>query len=259
LILCVDIGNSAISLGGFVKGELRFSSRISTDRKKTADEYAICILNSLRLHNVDKEEINGAIVASVVPPVNSAMREAIRSVFDLEPLFVGPGIKSGIPIKCDIPSSVGADLIAASVAASTIYGSPCLIIDMDTVTKMTLVDKSGAFLGTSIMPGVLMGLDALAEGTAQLPKISLEAPDFVIGRNTVDSMRSGAIFGNASMIDGMIDRVERELGQMPILCVTGEASSLVAPYCKHKMNSDSQLVLKGLELIYRKNNPKTNN
>ncbi len=257
MILTVDIGNSAITMGGFEGESLVFSSRISTDREKTADEYAISILNSFKLYGVDKSAVKGVIVASVVPPVNSSMREAVKLIFDKEPLFVGPGVKSGIQIQCDIPSSVGADIIASSVAAKHIYGGPCLIVDVDTVTKITLVDKKGAFAGTSIMPGVLMGLNALSEKTAQLPKISLEAPSSVMGKNTADSMRSGAIFGNASMIDGMIDRVEKELGDRVTVCATGELSSLIAPYCNHRLEHDAHLVLKGLNIIYEKNNPAT--
>ena len=254
MILTVDIGNSAITLGGFVGDELKFSSRISTDRKRTADEYAVSILNSFKLYGIDKNDVNGVIIASVVPPINSSMREAVMLIFGIEPIFVGPGVKSGILIQCDIPSSVGADIIASSVAAKAIHGCPCLVVDVDTVTKITLVDKKGAFVGTSIMPGILMGLDALADGTAQLPKISLEAPESVMGKNTADSMRSGAIYGNASMIDGMIDKVERELGEKITVCITGELSSLVSPYCNHHMEDDTHLVLKGLNLIYKKNN-----
>ena len=258
MILTVDVGNSAITMGGFVGDKLTFSSRISTDREKTADEYAISILNSFSLYGIDKSDVGGVIVASVVPPVNSSIREAVKFIFGVEPMFVGPGVKSGIPIQCDIPSSVGADIIASSVGAKHIYGSPCLIVDIDTVTKITLVDKKGAFAGTSIMSGVLMGLNALSEKTAQLPKISLEAPSSVMGKNTADSMRSGAIFGNASMVDGMIDRVAQEVGEEPTVCVTGELSSLIAPYCSHKMQLDAHLVLKGLNFIYRKNNPDIN-
>lgn len=257
MILTIDIGNSAITMGGFEGEDLVFSSRISTDREKTSDEYAISILNSFKLYGVDKSAVKGIIVASVVPPVNSAVREAIELVFGVKPLFVGPGVKSGIQIQCDIPSSVGADIIASSVAAKHIFGGPCLIVDIDTVTKITLIDKKGAFAGTSIMPGVLMGLNALSEKTAQLPKISLEAPSSVMGKNTADSMRSGAIFGNASMIDGMIDRVEKELGEIVAVCATGELSSLVIPYCTHTLLSDAHLVLKGLNIIYGKNNPKS--
>ena len=255
MILTVDIGNSAIAIGGFSGDELKFSSRMATDRKKTEDEYAISILSSLKLYGADKGDITGAIVASVVPPLNSVIRGALKHILKEEPLFVGPGIKSGIPIQCDIPSSVGADLIAASVGAHYIYGGPCLIVDMDTVTKMTLVDKRGAFMGTSIMTGVTMGVDALAEGTAQLPKISLDAPCSVIGKNTADSMRSGAIFGNASMVDGMIDRVKMELGEELRVYATGEASPLIIPYCNHKIQLDRHLVLKGLNILYKKNKP----
>ena len=254
MILTIDIGNSNIMLGGFVNDELTFVSRLSTDSLRTEDEYAIHILAALTLYKVDKSEINGAIVSSVVPPLNTVMKGAVKIILGKEPMFVGPGIKSGIGIQCDIPSSVGADLIAASVGAHYIYGSPALIVDMDTATKITLVNGKGAFVGTSILPGVLMGLDALSEGTAQLPKISLEAPSSVIGRNTVDCMRSGAIYGNASMIDGMIDRINEEYGDELKVYATGSMAAYVIPYCKHSIKTDDYLVLKGLNILYKRNN-----
>ncbi len=253
MILTIDIGNSNIMLGGFVADELRFVSRISTDPARTEDEYAVRILESLSLYGIDKAEITGAVVASVVPPLNAVIRKAITFIFQKEPLFVGPGIKSGIGIQCDMPSSVGADLIAASVAAHYIYGSPSLIIDIGTATKMTVVNHKGAFIGTSIIPGVTMGLNALAEGTAQLPKISLEVPPTVIAKNTADCMRSGVLFGNASMIDGMIDRICEEFGEELTVYATGGMASVIIPLCKHDMTVDEHLVLKGLNILYQKN------
>ncbi len=253
MVLTVDIGNTNITLGGFEHDKLRFVSRISTGSPKTDDEFAICILESLALHEIDREEITGVIIASVVPPLNTAIKKAIRFVFKKEPIFVGPGIKSGIGIQCDIPSSVGADLIAASVAVHNIYGSPSLIIDIGTATKMTVLNENGAFIGTSIIPGVLMGLNALAEGTAQLPKISLEVPQKVIAKNTADCMRSGVLFGNASLIDGMIDRINDEFGQKLSVYATGGMAASIIPLCKHDIMLDEHLVLKGLNVLYHKN------
>lgn len=253
MILTVDIGNSNIMLGGFVADELVFVSRLSTQTKQTEDEYSIRILEALRLHHVDASQITGIIVASVVPPLNAAIGKAMRFVFGKDPIFIGPGIKSGIGIQCDIPSSVGADLIAAAVGAHYVYESPALIIDMGTATKMTVVNEKGAFIGTSIIPGILMGLNALADGTAQLPKISLEVPNTVIAKNTADCMRSGVLFGNACLIDGMIDRMVAEFGKDLSLYATGGMAATVIPLCHHEILVDEYLVLKGLNILYEKN------
>lgn len=257
MVLTLDIGNQVIMLGGFEKDELRFVARLHADPNKTEDEYAASLLTLLSLHGVEKAAITGAIVASVVPPLNQVIKKAITLLFHKEPLLVGPGIKSGIGIRCDTPSSVGADLIAASVAAHYLYQSPALIIDVDTVTKMTLVDEKGSFIGTSIMPGIMMGLDALSEKTAQLPKISLELPPTVICKNTQDCMRSGVLYGHASLIDGMIDRIEAEYPTPLTVLITGSAASFVTSLCKHAMQLDEHLVLKGLNVLYQKNRPDT--
>lgn len=253
MILTIDIGNSNIMLGGFEKDKLAFVVRISTEASKTEDEYASKILNVLALHNVEKNKISGAIISSVVPPLNTVMKQAVKLIYGVDALMVGPGIKTGINIHCDNPSSVGADLICACVAAHHIYGSPSLIVDMGTATKMMVVNKKGAFIGVSIIPGVLMGLNALAEGTAQLPKVSLEAPSCVIAKNTVDCMKSGVIFGNASMVDGMIDRINDEFGEELPVYATGGLAALIVPHCKHSITLDEYLVLKGLHILYQKN------
>lgn len=254
MILTIDIGNTSIALGGFEGDELKFVGRLSTDVTKTEDEYASKIMNILALHNVHKENVDGAIISSVVPALNSVMKSALRLVYDVEALMVSPGIKTGIGILCDSPSSVGADLICSCVAANTLYSSPALIIDIGTATKMIATNKNGAFIGVSIIPGVMMGLKALSSGTAQLPQVGLEAPLNVIGKNTVDCMKSGIIFGHASMIDGMIDRINSEMGgELPVI-VTGGYASAIIPHCNHKMTTDDYLVLKGLNIIYQKNN-----
>jgi type III pantothenate kinase len=253
MILAIDAGNTNIDIGGFVENQLKFVSRISSDTKKTEDEFSILVSSCLSLHEISKKEIEGVIVSSVVPPLNSIIKKMSSFLFGIEPLFVGPGIKSGIGIQCDSPSSVGADIISAAVAANYIYGSPSLIIDIGTATKMTVVNKSGAFIGTSIIPGVLMGLNALSEATAQLPKISIEPPKSVIAKNTTECMRSGVVFGNASMIDGMIDRINEEFGENLPVYATGGLASTIVPYCKKDIFVDEHLVLKGLNILYHKN------
>ena len=254
MILTIDIGNSTIMLGGFRGENAAFVSRIATNITKTEDEYAVSLLGILSLHGIDKSEITGAIVASVVPPLTSRVMLAVAKICGIEPLTVGPGIKTGINIHCDTPSSVGADIICTAVAAHHIYGSPSLVIDMGTATKMSVINKKGAFIGVSIIPGVMMSLNALSEGTAQLPKVSLDAPASVIGKNTADCMKSGIIFGNASMIDGMIDRINEEMGDTLPVIATGGLSPVIIPHCKHEITLDEQLVLKGLYALYLKNN-----
>ncbi|MBR3932619.1 MAG: type III pantothenate kinase [Clostridia bacterium] len=254
MVLTVDIGNTNIVLGGFVDDKLTFVARIATNANKTEDEYATKIRSILALHQVEKTEVRGAIVSSVVPPLTRVMADALKMVYGITPLLVGPGIKTGINIHCDDPSTVGADLICACVAANTIYGNPCLVIDMGTATKMMLIDNTGTFVGVSIIPGVNIALKALTSGTAQLPQISLEAPKSVIGKNTADCMRSGAVFGNASMIDGMIDRFATETGYDLKLVATGGLSKTIIKHCNHNITLDDDLVLKGLNILYKKNN-----
>lgn len=253
VILAIDIGNSNIMMGGFEADELTFVVNLSTEINKTADEYASKILGVLAIHNAANKAITGAIIASVVPPLNAAIKKAVRLLWGIDALTVGPGVKTGLNIHCDTPSSVGADLICACVAAHNIYGSPSLIIDMGTATKMTVVNAKGAFTGVSIIPGVMMGLNALSEQTAQLPKVEPTAPKTVIGKNTSDSMRSGVIFGNASMIDGMIDRINDEIGMHLPVYATGGFAHMIIPHCKHTITTDEHLVLKGLHIIYKKN------
>ena len=253
MILTIDIGNTNIVIGGFSDDEISFVARVAADAAKTDDEYSVSILQVLDLYSVRREDVQGVIIASVVPPLNTVIKRAVRFLFDKDPLLVGPGIKSGIGIQCDMPSSVGADIIAASVAAHYIYGSPSIIIDIGTATKMSVVNNKGAFVGTSIIPGVMMGLNALADMTAQLPKISLEIPPSVIAKNTADCMRSGVLFGNASMIDGMIDRINSEFGEELSVIATGGMASSIIPLCKHEIRTDLHLVLKGLNILYHKN------
>lgn len=254
MVLTVDIGNTHIVLGGYIDDELKFTSRISANPAKTEAEYATKIKSILNLYEVDKKEIRGAIISSVVPPLTRTVSRGIKMVYGVSPIIVGPGIKTGINLMVDNPSQVGADLICACVAAHKLYEAPVLIVDMGTATKLMVVDENACFKGVSIIPGVELSLKALAGGTAQLPQISLDAPEKVLGKNTVDCMRSGIVYGNASMIDGMIDRCIEEIGKKPYLVATGGVAEYIIPYCRHDIKLDGNLILNGLYIIYKKNN-----
>ncbi len=256
MILTVDVGNTNIVLGGFLNNELKFVSRIATNRYKTEDEYASKIMSILHLNNIQNSEITGSVISSVVPPLNHILKNAIKKAYNVNAMIVGPGIKTGINLLVDNPSSVGADMICACVAAHNMYSGASLILDMGTATKMMVVDENGAFLGVSIIPGVQIGIQALASTTAQLPQISLEAPKLVIAKNTTECMRSGVVYGNASMVDGMIDRIKKEIGKDMNIIATGGLSKSIIEHCFHKIVLDEHLLLNGLNIIYNKNNDK---
>lgn len=253
MILTIDIGNTNIVLGGFDDEKLRFISRISTNAKKTDAEYATKLKSILSLYGVDDSEVSGAAISSVVPILTQTIANAIKIVFNVKAVIVGPGIKTGINLLADNPAQVGADLICACVAAAKLYTPPVLIIDMGTATKFMLVDESKSFTGVSIMPGVEISLKALTGGAAQLPQISLVPPKKLLGTNTIDCMRSGIIYGNAAMLDGMIDRIGDEVKSEITIVATGGLSRSIIPYCRHDVILDDDLILKGLLIIYNKN------
>ncbi len=253
MILTIDIGNTNIVLGGFDDEKLRFISRISTNAKKTDAEYATKLKSILSLYGVDESEVSGAAISSVVPILTQTMANAIKIVFKVKAVIVGPGIKTGINLLADNPAQVGADLICACVAAAKLYTPPVLIIDMGTATKFMLVDESKSLTGVSIMPGVEISLKALTGGAAQLPQISLVPPKKLLGTNTIDCMRSGIIYGNAAMLDGMIDRIGDEVKSELTIVATGGLSRSIIPYCRHDVILDDDLILKGLLIIYNKN------
>lgn len=253
MILAIDIGNSNIVLGCVEGDEILFEARIATDSVKTADQYCIELKAVLDLFHVRAEQIEGSIISSVVPPVSEAVCRAASRLIGRDPLVVGPGLKTGLNIRIDNPAQAGADLIVAAVAATAQYGAPLIIIDMGTATTISVIDKKGSFVGGTIYPGVKLSLKALTQGTAQLPAISLEKPQKTIGTNTVDSMRSGILLGTASMLDGMILRMEQELGYDTKVIATGGLAKYIAPLCHRKMLVDDNLLINGLKLIYRRN------
>ena len=253
MILAIDIGNTNIVLGCIENDRILFEARMATDLIKTSDQYCAELKTMLSLFEVAPENIDGSIISSVVPPVLNSFKTAIRKLTGCSALVVGPGIKTGLNIRMDNPSEVGSDLIVAAVAAIAEYGAPLLLVDMGTATTITAIDESGAFVGGCICPGVKISMEALTGRTAQLPGISLDAPRCAIGKNTRDSMRSGIMLGAAAMLDGLLDRMEAELGAKVTVVATGGISKFVLPLCRRKMVYDRSLMLKGLKLLYARN------
>lgn len=253
MLLAVDIGNSNIVLGGIKGDEITFITRLYTERKMSNAQYALQIKGILEINNVKLDEIEGCIISSVVPPVLDTVKQAITIVIKHEPMVVGPGIKTGLNILTDNPAQLGSDLVVNAVACVNRFTPPIITIDMGTATTVAVIDKNKSYIGGAIFPGVRISLDALSEKTAQLPSISLDEPVKVIGANTIDCMQSGVVFGNASMIDGIVERMEEELGEPATIVATGGISRHIVPFCKRDIVYDDNLILKGLKILYDKN------
>lgn len=252
MILTIDVGNTHTIIGVYDADELIFTARMSTDRQKTRDEYAVTIRSILSLSN-KVGEIEGAIISSVVPQVSGLLEGAIKRLYDCKVFIVGPGVKTGLNIKIDNPAQLGADLVCVSVAAQKKYPLPSIVFDLGTATTISALNKNGEMVGGSILTGVNTALNALAQGTAQLPQISLDGEVDVIGSNTIDCMRSGAVLGNACMIDGMIERYKEILGEDTTVIATGGLSKVIAPHCREEIIIDETLLLDGLYAIFKKN------
>ena len=253
MLLALDMGNTNITIGVYEKDSLRFESRLATDCAKMEDQYAVEIMDILRLYGIEPREIEGAIISSVVPPLDRAIAGAVEKITGVAPMMVGPGTKNGIDIRIDNPAQLGADLLVGAVAAVARYGAPCIIWDLGTATTVSVVNDKGWFLGGAIMPGIGVSFNHLTQKTALLPSIRMEAPRHVIGPNSIECMQSGAIFGTASMLDGMCERIEQELGYPTTVVATGGLGRMVVPYCRRPMVYDDNLLLEGLRLIYEKN------
>lgn len=253
MILTVDIGNSNIVLGGIDGERITFEARLRTDATKTSDEYCIDLKMILDVYQVTPEEIEGAIIASVVPQVLNSMQTAIKKLTGKVSLVVGPGLKTGLNIRIENPAQTGADLVVGSVAALREHRPPMIVIDMGTATTMVVLDETGALIGGCIAPGVKISMDALTDRTALLPGLQLDQPKKAIGRNTIDCMRSGIMMGNACMLDGMIERMEEELGSKTTVVATGGIARFIVPMCKNPIIYDKDLIVKGLATLYREN------
>lgn len=255
MILALDAGNTNICVGCIDEQGCHTTARIATDRNKTEDEYAVILGSILRLNGVAPESLTGSIISSVVPPINQVLMLAAEMVTGRTPILVRPGIRTGLSLRVDNPDALGSDRIVDTVAASSLYPCPVIVVDMGTMTTLSIVNQEKEFLGGVICPGIRLSQEALAQNTSQLPAISLEAPAHAIGRNTVECMKSGAIYGTAAMVDGLIRGIRKELpdGEKATVVMTGGMSRWIAPYCREKVTVDGDLLLKGLWLLYQKN------
>ena len=259
MILTIDVGNTNVVLGCVENGVVVSRSRLATNTSDLPNDYAMKMRQSFAFDSIDYHEFEGAILSSVVPQVNRAIRSAVRKLTGLECIIVGAGIKTGVNVKIDDPGTLAGDLITGTVGALSMYKPPIIIVDMGTATTIVAVDKDGAYIGGAIVPGVNLSFEALSQGTSLLPNISIEAPRKCIATNTVDSMKSGAVFGTAAMIDGMVDRMEEEMGQKATVVATGGLSRCIVQYCRHEIKLEPELLLKGLAILYQKNaKPKKN-
>ncbi len=253
MILAVDIGNSNIVIGAIEDEQIRFEARLRTDATKTSDEYCIDVKMILEVYGVEAAQVEGVIISSVVPQVLNSIKTAILKLTGKTPLVVGPGLKTGLNIKIENPAQTGADLVVGSVAALREHKAPIIVIDMGTATTVTVLDETGAFIGGSICPGVKISMDALTDRTALLPGLQLDQPKRAIGRNTIDCMRSGIMLGNSCMLDGLIERMEEELGRKATVVATGGIARFIIPMCRTPIIYDKDLLLKGLAILYREN------
>lgn len=254
MILTINIENTNTIIGCSENSEFIFVESISTNTSRTELEYAISLKNIFELHKLEISKVEGAIISSVVPPVTSIVKGAVKRILGKEAIVIGPGVKTGLNIMTDNPAQLGSDLVANAVAGIAKYEAPMMIVSMGTATTISVINEKKQYVGGMIIPGIQVSSESLTRETAQLPKIGLEKPKRAIGTNTIECMRSGLIYGNAACIDGSIARIEKELGfSVATIVATGEYIRHILPHCERKMCLDETLLLEGLKLIYEKN------
>lgn len=253
MILAIDIGNTNIVIGCIDDEKTCFIERLSTVRTKTELEYAVDIKTVLDIYHIKKPDIEGCIISSVVPQITNVVKLGAEKILKKEVMVLGPGVKTGLNIMMDNPGQLGADLVANAVAGIAEYPLPLAIIDMGTASTVSVVDEKKHYVGGMIFPGLRVSLDALTARASQLSGIGLDAPKRIIGKNTIECMKSGVIYSNAAALDGIIDRIEEELGQKITVVATGGLAKKIVPYCKREITLDEDLLLKGLRVIYKKN------
>ena len=252
-LLAIDVSNTHTKIGVFDGERLVRHWRVRTDNDRTADEYGVLLLGLFQAAGASASEIDGVIVASVVPPMNATIDELARTYFGQQPMHVGPGTKTGMPILYDNPREVGADRIVNSVAAYERYHNACIVVDFGTATTFDCVSGRGEYLGGVITPGIGISLDALCAKTAKLPKVELVKPPRVVGKTTVHAIQAGSIYGYVALVDGLVDRIRGEIGAGARVIATGGFASLLAPESRTIETVDDFLTLDGLQLIYRRN------
>ena len=253
MILAIDVGNTNIVVGCIDDLKTYFIERLSTNRTKTELEYAVDLKNVLDIHHIKKTEIEGCIISSVVPQITNIVKLAAEKILKKNAIVLGPGVKTGLNIMMDNPGQLGADQVADAVAGISGYPVPLILIDMGTATTASVVNSKKQYVGGMILPGVGVSLDALTARASQLSGISIDAPRHVIGKNTIECMKSGVLYSNAAALDGIIDRIEEELGEKATVVATGGLAKKIVPHCKREIILDEELLLRGLLIIYEKN------
>ena len=253
MILCIDIGNTAVILGCIEDHRIVRTIRLTTKERETAAETAVRLSGLLDFYGIDRESFSGAILSSVVPSVTSVFQQAVEALLKVRCMVVGPGMKTGLNVRIDDPGTLAADLLVGAVAAMNFYSLPAIVIDMGTAVTITAVDEKGCYRGGAIVPGVRLSYAALSAGASLLPDIAISVPEKVVATNTVDAMRSGAVFGTASMIDGMIEKMQAELGSPCTVIATGGDAAGIIGKCGKEIILDEDLLLKGLYILYQKN------
>lgn len=252
MILALDVGNTNIVLGCMTEERICFTARLSTNRLKTSYEYAVLLRDIFALNHMEISQVDGGIISSVVPVLSEVLGEAVELLIGTPPYRIGSGAKTDLTICMDQPGQLGSDLIVDAVAAVAEYPKPLVIFDMGTATTVSVIDQQGRYQGGMIIPGVMLALEAVASRTSQLPHVSLDKPKYLIGKNTVDCMKSGIVYGSAAMVDGIIERMEEELGMPATVVATGGVASTIIPFCKRTILYDDSLLLKGLRILYRR-------
>ena len=253
MILAIDVGNTNIVVGCIDDRKTYFIERLSTNRTKTELEYAVDLKNVLDIYHIKKTEIESCIISSVVPQITNIVKLAAEKILKKNAIVLGPGVKTGLNIMMDNPGQLGADQVADAVAGISGYPVPLILIDMGTATTASVVNSKKQYVGGMILPGVGVSLDALTARASQLSGISIDAPRHVIGKNTIECMKSGVLYSNAAALDGIIDRIEEELGEKATVVATGGLAKKIVPHCKREIILDEELLLRGLLIIYEKN------
>ncbi|MBQ3330094.1 MAG: type III pantothenate kinase [Ruminococcus sp.] len=253
MLLTADIGNTNIKFGIFREKELIRTLTISCNKAKTADEYGVELYSLIRVMGIHRDDFTGCIISSVVPLVTTRIEDAVRDILGVEPLIVGPGVKTGLNIRIDDPSTLGSDLVCACVAANAHNDAPMIVISMGTATVWCVIDQNGSMIGCPIAPGVSVSLEALTKNTALLQGVAFNAPSSVIGKNTDKSIRAGVVWGTVCMIDGMIDMIEKEIGAKCKVLATGGLADKIIRHCEHDITVKKNLIMEGLRLIYERN------
>lgn len=254
MLIALDVGNSHVKAGGFDGDDLKFVASIATDDRKTGEQYAFELKNVFSLFGVDSAQIDGIVQCSVVPSMPPILSRALSLLTNCPVLHVSSGVRTGLNIKIDQPRGLGSDLVANAVWAMHVGKTPCVVVDVGTVTTFTAIDRTGVLVGTSIAAGPRIMLDAIKHSAAQLPSVQLEAPIHgVTGRNTAEAIKAGVVYGTAAMIDGMLERYGEALGQPPFVLLTGGSAQQIAPYLRTPAELDTYVTLRGLQLIWRRN------